>query len=435
VKSSSGPVPLFSVVRLGSVRQHPFGPTAPRTTRRIPRGVVVAAAPAAALSLLLAACGSSTPGHRNRPDANGALPVASSAPKHAQARLTASIKPHATGLAPDTPVSVSVAHGTLTHVIFRARGGRPERGHFNAGRTSWKAPVLDQGTRYVVRATAADANGMVSHRRFSFSTAALTSSQQTFPSIYPTKGQVVGVGMPVIVTFDVPVTHKAAFERRMKVTSKPRQNGSWYWMSDTVAHWRPQHYWKPGTKVHVAINVKSVNAGHGIYGQVDQRRNFTVGDSIILKTNLKTDRMRVFINHKMVKSIAVTGGQPGFDTRSGTKLVMEKYYSVEMRGESIGINPGSPSYFDIPNVMYAERVTNSGEFFHAAPWSTYAQGSYNVSHGCVGMSTADAYWLYQRTHIGDVVTVQGNHRPLEWGNGWTDWNVSWPTFQKGSALS
>jgi lipoprotein-anchoring transpeptidase ErfK/SrfK len=428
-------VPLFSIVRLGTVSEHPLGPSGPRATRRTRRRVLVAAGPALALSLLLAACGSSTPGHHHRPDANGALPDAPAVPSQPQARLTASIRSHAAGLAVDTPVSVSVAGGTLTKVTFRARGGSLERGRFNADRTSWAAPVLDQGTRYILRASATDANGLVSHRRFSFSTAALTSSQQTFPSIYPAKGQVVGVGMPVIVTFDVPVTRKAAFERRMKVTSTPRQDGSWYWMSDTVAHWRPQHYWKPGTKVHVSVNVKSVNAGHGIYGQVDQHRRFTVGDSIILKTNLKTDRMRVFINHKMVKSIAVTGGQPGFDTRSGTKLVMEKYYSVEMRGESIGISPGNPSYFDIPNVMYAERVTNSGEFFHAAPWSTYAQGSYNVSHGCVGMSTADAYWLYQRTHVGDVVTVKGNHRPLEWGNGWTDWNVSWATFKKGSALS
>jgi lipoprotein-anchoring transpeptidase ErfK/SrfK len=241
--------------------------------------------------------------------------------------------------------------------------------------------------------------------------------------------------MPVIVTFDVPVIRKAAFERRMKVTSTPRQAGSWYWMSDTVAHWRPQTYWKPGTKVHVAVNVKSLNAGGGIYGQVNARRSFSVGDSIILKTNLQTDQMAVYLDHRMVRSIPITGGMPGFDTRSGTKLVIEKYSSVEMTSASIGIPDGSPLSYDIPNVQYAERITNSGEFFHAAPWSEYAQGSYNVSHGCVGMSTENAYWLYQRTHVGDVVIVTGTNRSLEWGNGWTDWNVSWATFKKGSALS
>ena len=40
------------------------------------------------------------------------------------------------------------------------------------------------------------------------------------------------------------------------------------------------------------------------------------------------------------------------------------------------------------------RETNSGEFLHAAPWSVGSQGNANVSHGCTGMSTANAQWLY-----------------------------------------
>jgi lipoprotein-anchoring transpeptidase ErfK/SrfK len=405
-------------------------------TRRTGRFVVVAAVPAVAMSLLLAGCGSSTPGQHGKRDANGSLadgPGSSVAPAPLP-RLTASVKAHSAGVAVDTPVSVSAANGRLASVVFRVRGGKTERGRFNRTHTTWVAPTLDQGARYVLRAAAAGADGTVVRRGFPFSTAALSSSQQTYPSIYPTKGEVVGVGMPVIVSFDVPVRRKAAFERRMRVTSTPRQSGSWYWMSDTVAHWRPQSYWQPGTKVHVAVNVKAVNAGGGVYGQADRRRSFTVGDSIILETNLRTDHMAVYVNHKMVRSIPITGGMPGLETRSGTKLVMAKYSSVEMTSASIGIPNGSPLSYDIPNVQYAERITNSGEFFHAAPWSEYAQGSYNVSHGCVGMSTENAYWLYQRTHIGDVVVVTGTHRSLEWGNGWTDWNVPWAVFKKGSAL-
>ena len=40
------------------------------------------------------------------------------------------------------------------------------------------------------------------------------------------------------------------------------------------------------------------------------------------------------------------------------------------------------------------RLTYSGEFLHAAPWSVGSQGYANVSHGCTGMSTANAQWLY-----------------------------------------
>ena len=42
------------------------------------------------------------------------------------------------------------------------------------------------------------------------------------------------------------------------------------------------------------------------------------------------------------------------------------------------------------------RVTYSGEFIHAAPWSVGSQGVANVSHGCTGLSTADAAWLYAK---------------------------------------
>ena len=48
------------------------------------------------------------------------------------------------------------------------------------------------------------------------------------------------------------------------------------------------------------------------------------------------------------------------------------------------------------DIEYAQRLTWGGEFIHAAPWSVGSQGSANVSHGCVGMSTADAGWLYSR---------------------------------------
>jgi lipoprotein-anchoring transpeptidase ErfK/SrfK len=408
------------------------GGTASSTAGRTALGVLSSAA----LVIGLAACGSSSE-HR-AVGGNGSTPVAgsgtsSSASNAAQVKLTSSVHANAANLAVDAPVTLSATGGTLTEVVFQA-GPRILKGRYNGDHTRWTAPSLDQGTRYVIRAAAADDRGRVIRRRLTFSTRGLTKDQQTYPAIMPASGQVVGVGMPVIVNFDVAVKNRAAFERKMIVKSTPAQKGSWYWLSDNVAHWRPEHYWKPGTKVEVAVDVKSVHAGNGIYGQLDQHAHFTVGDSIVLRANLRSDQMRVFINGKFQRSIPVTGGQPGLETRSGIKLVMEKFNSLRMSGDTVGIPKNSPQYYDIPDVRFAERVTNSGEFFHAAPWSTYAQGHINVSHGCMGMSLANAYWLYQRTHIGDVVVVTGSHRSIEPGNGWTDWNVSWADYQKGSAL-
>jgi lipoprotein-anchoring transpeptidase ErfK/SrfK len=167
---------------------------------------------------------------------------------------------------------------------------------------------------------------------------------------------------------------------------------------------------------------------------MDRSADFTVGQSVVMRANLGTDRMKVLLNGKLARTIPITGGKPGLETRSGTKLIVEKFLSKRMDAATVGVSPSSPDYYNIPDVQYAQRVTFSGEFLHAAPWSVYAQGNTNVSHGCVGMSTANARWLFHLTHRGDPVEVTGSSRSLEPGNGWTDWNESFTAFKKGSAL-
>ena len=242
----------------------------------------------------------------------------------------------------------------------------------------------------------------------------------------------MGIGMPVIVTFDVPVTNRAEFEKHMTVTSKPAQVGSWHWVSDTEVHWRPKTYWKRGTKVDVNLALNGVNAGNGIYGQLDRNIHFSIGRDLIIKANVATDQMHVLLNGQVARTIPITGGKPGgFQTRSGVKLISEKDLSKRMDSATVGIDPNSPDGYDIPDVQFAMRVTNSGEFLHAAPWSVYAQGHYNVSHGCVGMSTENAHWLYDLADIGTPVEVTGSNRPIEPNNGWTDWDMSWAKYRAG----
>jgi hypothetical protein len=79
-------------------------------------------------------------------------------------------------------------------------------------------------------------------------------------------------------------------------------------------------------------------------------------------------------------------------------------------------------------------VTYSGEFLHAAPWSVGSQGGANVSHGCVGMSTANAGWLFNLTKRGDVVDVTGSTRQMTLTNGYGDWNEPFSEYKAGSAL-
>ena len=241
--------------------------------------------------------------------------------------------------------------------------------------------------------------------------------------------------MPAIIRFDVPVTNKASIEKHLHVTSVPAQPGAFHWISDQEVHWRPEQYWQSGTKVTVNADIDSVPAGNGVYGQKSRTSTFTVGRSMISKVDTRTDQMKVFRDGKLVRTIPITTGQqPEFTTRSGVKVIVEKARRHDMNSETIGIDPNSADGYDLDDVEYAMRVTYSGEFVHAAPWSVGSQGRSNVSHGCTGMSTANAGWLYGISKPGDVVSYTGTNRSMELSNGYGDWNETFAQYKLGSAL-
>jgi lipoprotein-anchoring transpeptidase ErfK/SrfK len=340
--------------------------------------------------------------------------------------------------ATDVPVStlleVAAQGGSLTSVAMTSESGEVVGALADDG-ASWTAGArLEPGTTYTVKAVA-DNDGATARRTASFTTADLTLDEQTYASIAPLDGETVGVGMPVVVTFDVAVTDRSEFEKHMSVTAKPAQAGSWHWLSDKIVHWRPKSYWRPGSEVSVDVDVNGVEAGNGIYGQEDRDIDFQVGDAHIYQVDGQTHQMKVFENGKVLRTIPITlGKSPDFVTRSGVKVIMEKFDSKRMNSETVGIPTGSSEGYDLDNVQWAMRVTNSGEFIHAAPWSVGSQGYENVSHGCTGMSTDNAAWLYAMTLRGDVVEYTGTNRPMTFDNGYGDWNTSFQEYQKGSAL-
>lgn len=359
-------------------------------------------------------------------------PSASETPV-APLKLVSSVKKGAHDVPVDQEVAVSATGGTIDSVAVTSSEGALE-GELASDGASWTATDrLEPGTTYQVKTIASREDGSQVTRKSSFSTQDLTLDEQTYPSVAPLADETVGVGMPVIVTFDLPVQDKAAFEENMHVTSTPAQQGSWHWLSDTEAHWRPKAYWKPNTDVHVDVDVNSVDAGNGIYGQENRELDFHVGAAHIYKVSAVTHQMKVYSNGKLLRTIPITTGeQPEFTTRSGTKVIIEKFASKTMNSETVGIT-GADAY-NIDNVQWAMRLTYSGEFIHAAPWSVGSQGYANVSHGCTGMSTENAGWLYAMSRRGDVVEYVGTDKPMTLDNGYGDWNESYKQYEKGSAL-
>jgi lipoprotein-anchoring transpeptidase ErfK/SrfK len=378
--------------------------------------------------------GQSTPNASTSPGAS-TTPGQSTTPSQTPA-ASISVVPAtgASSVQPDKPVTVSTATGKLTAVTLKDDNGDKVTGSFNADKTQWSSvPQLKPGASYKLTGSAEGTGGATVPISSSFKTLKATKSLKS--SVVPLNGETVGVALPIQIYWTNPVKDRAAVEKRLTVKTSVPVDGTWHWVDSKQVNYRPKNYWPAGTKVTVGISTQGVNAGNNTWGTSNRTVAFSIGKSVVSNINVKKHSMTVTINGKLARTIPITAGKDGFTTRSGVKVIMEKFPTKRMDAATIGIKPGDPNYYNISDVKWAQRVTNSGEFIHGAPWSAGSQGSANVSHGCVGMSLADSQWFYNQTLRGDPVTVTGTARYMEPGNGWTDWNTTWAAYKAGSALS
>lgn len=400
------------------------------------------AAGAVLLATILTACAGDpttpSPGASQPGAAASNQPAPTPTPTPEPVAFKTNVKNGTTNVKVDTLVTVSASLGTLTKVKLtytnKDRQGRTDRGtvsgKINKEGTKWTASDrLEPAASYKLITTGKNTVNQSKTDTTTFRTHKLSLDEQTYPMLYPLKGSHVGIGMPVVLTFDVPVKNRREFEKNLHVKSSPAQAGTWHWYHSKEVRYRPQKFWKPGTKVSVTADLNGLYAGKGIYGQKSAKTHFTVGRSQITKINLASHVAKVYRNGKHVRTIYVSGGKPGWQTRSGVKLIMDKLYVTRMTNQMIGAR----EEYDF-RVRYAMRITSSGEFLHAAPWNAGYFGRVNASHGCVGMSTGNAAWLFSRTLIGDPVITTGTRRGMEYGNGYSDWNMSYAKYKKGSAL-
>ncbi len=357
---------------------------------------------------------------------------------------TVSIVPaaNASGVSPVAPVVVSVATGKLGAVAVTNPEGRSVRGAFSADRRIWtSAEALGYDRAYTVRATSNSSTGAAGTSVSSFTTLdpGGTSSLSFFPG---PNLKTIGVGQPLVVQFDQPPADRATAEKALVVTTVPVVKGSWSWIDDTTAHYRPEKFWKAGTKISVAAKIYGVDLGDGMYGEGDRTLNVTVGQSKVAKIDDATKQMQVFIDGKLIRTVPVSMGREqtvavgdkniSLVTPSGIYVVQEKYAVKRMKSASYGLPADNDLGYD-KNIPLAVRLSNEGIFVHSAPWSVDDQGVRNVSHGCININPAAAQWFYDNFSFGDVVEVTGTSTELAPTDGFGDWNVPWAEWQQGSA--
>jgi lipoprotein-anchoring transpeptidase ErfK/SrfK len=407
------------------------------------------AAVAGVLVALVAGCsggaGSATAAPAANTPAATASAVPTTSPPAAPARLTITPRDGTDDQSVTTPVTVRASGGTVSAVSLRNPDGELVAGTFNAGRTTWTSTEpLGYGKSYSLAAVAANADGKTTRSTSAFSTVAPRTL--TLPYLFPggpDGPRTVGVGQPIQVRFDEDIADKTAAEKALVVTTSPHVDGAWHWFSDREVHWRPQHYWTPGTTVTVKANVYGVGVGDGIYGQQDVSTSFTIGAAKIFTINDKTHTGVITINGKATRTVPVSMGRGGsytvdgqtiyFTTQSGPHIVKEKYPVKRMTSASYGLPKDTPLGYD-ENISLAVRISVDGEFVHSAPWSVWAQGKQNVSHGCVNVSPANAKYFYDTFSWGDVVDIKNTGVNLPFAAEANEWDVSWAKWTAGSAL-
>ena len=337
-----------------------------------------------------------------------------------------------TDIDPVTQVVVEAELGRLTQVsVLGPKGVVPGILSGDGSRWSATGAPLEYDANYVITAQAADARGRVTSLDSSFST--LEPEKFFTAHVTPSEGAVVGVGEPIVVTFNKKVENKAEVEAALTVRTSRSVLGAWAWRDNRTVEFRPKELWPGDMVVEVDLNLTGVQAKPGVFGKTSTKDTFSFRPSMVSVVDAKAFTMDVFQGGELVKTIPVTAGKAGFETRSGTKVLITKERSRIMDAATGGTAVDSSEYYRV-KAEYAMRMTYSGEFVHAAPWSAGSQGSANVSHGCVGMSMADGEWWWSQNEIGDVVIVKNTSRiQTDDGNGVTIWNAPWVEWLEKSS--
>ncbi|MEV2279072.1 Ig-like domain-containing protein [Nocardiopsis sp. NPDC049922] len=355
-------------------------------------------------------------------------------------------------IAPNTPVRVTAEGGEITDVRVeqtvvdaaslpdgeQAEGGDlyTVTGSLNEDATEWVSDwTLRPGAEVVVTATAEDGSGQTTEETAEFTTTPAVAGQRLeLATNRPLSGATVGVGMPIVVDFDLPVTNKAQVESAMEVVSDQGVTGAWGWLdNDMTAVFRPEEYWEPHQSVTVNMRLAGVEAADGVYGVKNYRLAFEIGPERILTMHVPDHELVVTTDGERERVIPVSNGASTvrFDTTtSGTHVLMERAESVTMDSSTTDMPEDMPGYNT--TVRYGIRTTNSGEYLHEASYNSNI-GVANTSNGCTNLRMEDARWLYENTLMGDVLDTTGTDREVEWYNGWGYWQLSFDEWRDKSA--
>ncbi|GAA4143007.1 L,D-transpeptidase family protein [Actinospica acidiphila] len=398
------------------------------------RGGRKLAALALGVMLAVTACGGgSEPGSASGDGKGKGKDSTAARSTQSEARVTVAPRDGAKSVETSGELKVTAAQGKLTEVVVKNAKGKAVEGAISKDGASWTPSThLAASTSYTVHAVAEDAEGRTTTQDSRFTT--LTPKETFLGHFTPEDGSTVGVGMPFSLNFTRGITNPDDVEKAIRVTTEPAVEVEGHWFGNDRLDFRPQTYWKAGTKVTVDLNLDGVEGRDGVYGEQSKKVSFTIGRSQISVVDAKKLTMKVMRDGKVIKKIKVTTGAPGYETWNGKMVISEKLTVTRMNGETVGYG----GEYDIKDVPHAMRLSTSGTFIHGNYWGGDAFGNRNASHGCVGLrdvkggwdKKAPAAWFFDNSLIGDVVEVKNSDDAvIAPDNGLNGWNMSWEKWK------
>ncbi|WP_212748942.1 L,D-transpeptidase [Nocardia cyriacigeorgica] len=346
-------------------------------------------------------------------------------------KLLAPVKDGDVGVSPAAPMTFQVEDGKFTNVSLLTPEQEPVSGTLAADGRSWATTEpLGYGRTYTLVAEAVGLGGATTST-MSFTTT--SPDNKTKPYLIPGEGEVVGIGQPVAIQFDENIPNRKAAQEAIKITTEPAVEGAFYWVNNREVRWRPEHFWAPGTKVTIDVNVYGKDLGDGLYGADDIHSYFTIGDAVIFTADDATKQVTVTRNGEVIRTMPTSMGKDSTPTDNGVYIVADKHREIIMDSSTYGVAVNSPDGYRTP-VEFATRISYSGIFFHSAPWSVAQQGYSNTSHGCLNLSPENARWVFENAKRGDITIIKNTvGGTLSGVDGLGDWNIPWSEWKAGNA--
>ena len=258
------------------------------------------------------------------------------------------------------------------------------------------------------------------------------------------------VGTLPFLRFSRAIPDKAAVERHLMVVARNDATGaehfvagSWGWVSDRTAVFRPRTYWPGRSTITITSDLDRAvlgtqRDGKAVVGSPSLARTwqFRTARKLVARVDGERKRMTVSIDGVIRKKFGVSLGTTDWETRNGVKVIGDdKLADKTYTSQALGITDPEQQYS--LDAKWNTRLTPTGEFIHTATWAYGRIGRWNGSHGCTNMFEQDAKWIYDTTVPGDpIVYVRTGGSMMEsWNGPGGLWNIPWEAWQRRSALT